>query len=228
MVVRSDNEDLINAFGLSTIQESSENTFTASIYDAHTGKVLAKNVPTDGNTIRGAIHPNADIEFDNMANVKASWDEGSKRYVLGNEDNAYETTLHIQDRSTAFQIGQRQGDDIYINIGDMRAESLGLDEVDVTTRANASKSLSILDAAIHKVSVQRSKIGAYQNELEYNTNSLTQTSLHMQESESRLRDADMAMEYMDFVKLQILSQTGNSMLSQANQSQQSVMRMMNL
>lgn len=224
----SENEDLIHALGLNTIQEAQENTFTASVYDAHTGKILTKNVPTDGNTIRGAIHPNADIEFDNMANVKASWDEGSKRYVLNNEDNIYETTLHIQDRSTAFQIGQRQGDDIYINIGDMRAESLGLDEVDVTTRANASKSLYILDAAIHKVSVQRSKIGAYQNELEYNTNSLTQTSLNMQESESRLKDADMAMEYMDFVKLQILSQTGNSMLSQAHQSQQSVMRIMNL
>ncbi|MBQ6972288.1 MAG: hypothetical protein IJP86_08015 [Synergistaceae bacterium] len=221
-----DNEDLINALGLSTIQEAEENTFTASIYDAHTGKVLAKNVATDGNVIRGEIHPNANIEFDNMANVKVSWDEGSKRYVMTSEDDAYETTLHIQDRSTAFQIGQNRGDDIYINIGDMRSESLGIDAVDVTTRANASRSISLLDAAIHKISVQRSKLGSYQNELEYNTNSLTETSLHMQASESRLKDADMAMEYMDFVKLQILSQAGNSMLSQANQSQQAVMRMM--
>lgn len=221
-----DNEDLIKALGLTTIQESTENKFTASIYDAHTGKVLAKNVATDGNVIRGEIHPNADIEFDNMANVKVSWDEGSKRYVMSSDNDACETTLHIQDRSTAFQIGQARGDDIYINIGDMRSESLGIDEVDVTTRGNASRSISILDAAIHKISVQRSKLGSYQNELEYNTNSLTETSLHMQASESRLKDADMAMEYMDFVKLQILSQAGNSMLSQANQSQQSVMRMM--
>ncbi|MBQ3446077.1 MAG: flagellin, partial [Synergistaceae bacterium] len=136
-----DNEDLINALGLSTIQEAEENTFTASIYDAHTGKVLAKNVATDGNVIRGEIHPNANIEFDNMANVKVSWDEGSKRYVMTSEDDAYETTLHIQDRSTAFQIGQNRGDDIYINIGDMRSESLGIDAVDVTTRANASRSI---------------------------------------------------------------------------------------
>ena len=186
-----------------------------------------KNAITDGNTITGAIHPNANIEFDNMANVKVTWAENSKRYVMSNEDKVYETTLHVQDRSTAFQIGQGRGEDIYINIADMRSEALGIDSVDVTTRENASRSISILDAAIHKVSVQRSKLGTYQNELEYNTNSLTETSLQLQSSESRLKDADMALEYMDFVKLQILSQAGNSMLSQANQNAQSIMRVLN-
>lgn len=224
----SDNEDLIHKLGLNTIQNAEENTFTASVYDAHTGKALVKNAPTDGNVITGAIHPNANIEFDRMANVKVSWAENSKRYVMSSEDSVYETTLHVQDRSTAFQIGQGRGEDIYINIADMRSASLGIDAVDVTTRENASRSISILDAAIHKVSVQRSKLGTYQNELEYNTNSLTETSLQLQSSESRLKDADMALSYMDFVKLQILSNTGNSMLSQANQNAQSVMRVLNL
>ncbi len=212
----SENEDLINALGLSTIQEPKENLFMASVYDAHTNKVLAKDVPTAGNVITGVIHPNAEIEFDNMANVKATWDEGSKRYVLTSEADAYTTTLHVKDRSTAFQIGQGRGEDIYINIGDMRAEALGITGVDVTTRENASKSIAILDSALHKVNSQRSRLGTYMNELEYNTNSLTNTNLHMQESESRIKDADMALEYMDFVKLQILSQAGNSMLAQAN------------
>ena len=224
----SDNEDLINALGLNTVQEAQENQFTVSVADAHSGKILVKNAPADGNVLKGVIHPNADIEFDNMANVKSYWDEGAKSYILVNEDNAYETRLHIQDRSTAFQIGQSMGEDIYINIGDMRANSLGLDGVDVTTRENASRSITLLDRAIHKVSTQRSKLGAYQNELEYNTNSLTQTNLNMQATESRLRDADMAGEYMDFVKLQILSQTGSSMLTQANQNSQSLMNILNL
>ena len=223
----SDNEDLIKALGLNTIQNAEENIFTASVFDSHTGKVIAKSVPTDGNVIRGAIHPNADIEFDNMANVKVSWSESSKRYVMTNDSEAYETTLHVDDRSTAFQIGQGRGEDIYINIADMRPEALGITSVDVTTRENAAKSLTLLDAAIHKVSVQRSKLGTYQNELEYNTNSLAQTNLHLQESESRLKDTDMASEYMNFVKLQILNQAGTSMLSQANQNAQSVMRVMN-
>lgn len=224
----SDNEDLIHKLGLNTIQEAEENTFTASVYDAHTGKALVKNAPTDGNVITGAIHPNANIEFDSMANVKVSWSENSKSYIMTNDSGVYETTLHVQDKSTAFQIGQGRGEDIYINIADMRSASLGIDAVDVTTRENASRSIGILDAAIHKVSVQRSKLGTYQNELEYNTNSLTETSLQLQSSESRLKDADMALSYMDFVKLQILSNTGNSMLSQANQNAQSIMRVMNL
>ena len=210
----ADNEDLLKSLGLATIQESQENTFKATVYDAHTGKVLAKNVDTIGNTIQGVLHPNADIEFDNMANVRATWDEDSKRYILDSE-------------ATAFQIGEGRGEDIYINIADMRPESLGLGEIDVSTRENASRSLTLLDAAIRKVSIQRSKLGSYQNELEYNTNSLTETSLNMRAAESRVKDADMATEYMNFVKLQILTQTGNSMLSQANQSQKSIMGMIN-
>ena len=223
----ADNEDLLKSLGLSTIQESKENTFKATVYDAHTGKVLAKNINTIGNTIQGVLHPNADIEFDNMANVKATWDEDSKRYIFESETKPFETTLHIRDNSTAFQIGEGRGEDIYINIADMRPESLGLGEIDVSTREKASRSLTLLDAAIRKVSIQRSKLGSYQNELEYNTNSLTETSLNMRAAESRVKDADMATEYMNFVKLQILTQTGNSMLSQANQSQQSIMGMIN-
>ncbi|MBQ3403219.1 MAG: hypothetical protein IJG65_07625 [Synergistaceae bacterium] len=224
----SENEDIIKALGLNTIQEAEENTFTASVYDAHTGRALRKNVDTDGNTINGGLHPNASIEFDSMANVKARWDDDTKRYVLTEEAKPYTTTLHVQDRSTAFQIGQGRGEDIFINIGDMGAQSLGLDAVDVTTRENASRSIGIIDAAMHKVSSQRDKLGTYMNELEYNMNSLTQTSLNMQESESRLKDADMATEYMEFVKLRILNQTGSSMLSQANQNSQAVMSIMNM
>ena len=219
----ADNEDLINALGLSTIQQAADNVCTASVYDSHTGKVIADKVNASGNVLNGVLGPNAAIEFDSMADVSAKWDDGSKRYILSSDQGAYTTTLHVVDRSTSFQIGAGKGEDIYINIGDMRAEALGLDKVDVTTRANASRSITLLDAAISKVSVQRSKIGTYQNELEYNANSLQQTSLHMQQAESRIKDADMATEYMEFVKFQILNNTGNSMLAQAQQSAQSLM-----
>ncbi|MBQ7154355.1 MAG: hypothetical protein IJR85_02230 [Synergistaceae bacterium] len=222
----SENQDLMNTFGFNTIQEAEDNTFTASVYDAHTGRVLASNIDTEGNTINGVLGANTSIEFDSMANVKASWDEGSKRYVLSSEAKVYTTTLHVQDRSTSFQIGQAEGQDIYLNIGDMRSEALGIEKVNVMTRENASKSITLLDAAIHKVGVQRSRIGAYQNELEYNMNSLTQTGLHLQESESRIKDADMAKEYMEFVKFQILNQTGTSMLSNSSQNARSVMNIL--
>ena len=224
----SDNNDLINALGLNTIQNAEANKFSVSVYNAHTGKAVAEGVPADGNSIYGIISPNIDLKFNSMAGVHASWDEGSKSYILENDSTPYSAMLHITDRSTSFQIGQNFGEDIYINIGDMRAESLGLNKVNVSTRQNASDSIALLDVAIHKVGSMRSKIGTYQNELEYNTNSLTQTSLSMQEAESRLEDADMAKEYMDFIKFQILNGTGSAMLIQANQNSQSLMSILNI
>ncbi len=228
ITISSDNNDVINALGLNTITDAKDNTFIASVYDAHTGKLLAGNISTDDNSIYGVISPNAEIEFDSMANVKALWNGNTKSYDLRAESTAYNTILHISDKSTAFQVGLRDGEDMYINIADMRAEALGLNRVDVSTRTRASDSIAVLDAAIRKVSVQRTRIGAYQNELEYNSNSLTETHLRLQESESRIKDADMATEMMEFIKLQILSNTGSSMLSQANQNSQAVMNILNM
>ena len=224
----SDNQDLINALGLSNIQDAVDSEFTASIYDAHSGTAIAKNVSLDGNKLQGVISDNLTFEFNAMTNTKASWDENTKCYVLTADSQPEVMKVHIKDKSTAFQVGQNPGEDMFIQIGDMRAEALGIDRINVTTRARASASISIIDAAIHKVSVQRTRIGAYQNELEYNTNSLTETSLHMQESESRITDADMATEAMQFVKLQILNQAGTSMLGQANQNSQSILNILQM
>ena len=223
LTIASENQDLTNALGFNVIQDAEENTFTASVYDAHNGKVIASNIDAAGNVLYGVFGENASIEFDSMANVKAHWDEGTRRYILSSEEGYYTTTLHIQDRSTSFQVGQSDGEEIYINIGDMTSKALSLNKVDVLTQKNAAKSITILDAAIHTVSVQRSRVGAYQNELEHNANSLQQASLQLQASESRIKDADMAREYIEFVKFQILNQTGNSMLSQAHQNARSLM-----
>ena len=228
MTFTSENNDLINALNLNTLQKAEDNIFSVSITDAHTGKVIVDQVDADGNRVDGVISPNISVKFDAMAGVSASWDDDTKRYILTSDSKPYQTIIHIDDRSTSFQIGQNLGEDIYINIGDMRAEALGLNHVDVSSRELASKSITLLDQAIHKVSSQRSKIGAYQNELEYNANSLTQTSLHLQEAESRLKDADMAKEYMEFVKRQILNSTGSSMLSQANQNSQALMNILSV
>ena len=70
------------------------------------------------------------------------------------------------------------------------------------------------------------KIGSYTNSLENTMNSLTITSANLTETDSRIRDADMSQAMMRFVKLQILNQSGTSMLAQANQTPQSVLSLM--
>lgn len=222
----SGEEELINALSLNVIQDSKENSFVASVYDAHTGATVANNVKVSGNTLVGIIHPNVDVEFDAMANIEAKWNENTKNFDLYAQDDPQVTTLHLVDNSMVFQVGANEGEDIAIDIGDMSATSLGVNRVIVTDRNSASGAISILDRAINRVSAQRAKLGAYQNALEYTVENLTTTSTNLTAAESRIRDTDMAATMMEFVKYQILNQSGTSMLAQANQLPQSVLSLL--
>jgi len=224
----SSDEDLINTFALNEVKGGSTTAFRASIYDAHTGIAIqgATNVKVSDNKLIGVLHPNVDIEFDATANIKATWSEAEKNFILEPDDTTYEAIIHLVDSSTVFQIGANEGEDIAIDIGNMSAGSLGVTNINVTTRESASKAIGQIDAAINKVSSQRAKIGAYQNALDYTSENLTTTMTNLTAAESRIRDADMAQEMMNFVKLQILNQSGTSMLAQANQLPQSVMSLL--
>mgnify|MGYP002622862197 CR=1 FL=1 len=220
----SGDDEILRALGLNTIQEASETKYTASVYDAHSGRVVASGIKSSGNIIHDAIQ-GVDIEFSPMAGVKASWDEATKRYVIA-QGQTYTAALHLKDNSTTFQTGANEGEDITIQLGDMSCSALGLSGVNMASRETASSSIGIIDRAIHKVSLQRAKIGAYSNALDHTMESLTAQSTNLTAAESRIRDADMSQMMMEFVKLQILNQSGTSMLSQANQIPQSVLNLM--
>ena len=222
----SGDEDLINKLAFNVVRESSAAAFMASIYDAHTGTPVATNVKVSDNHLIGVLHENIDIEFNAMAGIKAAWSESEENFILESDTTPYEAVVHIVDSSTIYQIGANEGEDIAIDIGNMTAASLGVSGVNVTTREAASKAVGLVDAAINKVSTQRAKIGAFQNSLEYTISNLTTTSSNLTAAESRIRDADMAQEMMNFVKYQILNQSGTSMLAQANQLPQSVLSLL--
>lgn len=221
----SGDEDFINAFATNVVSTGSETTFTASLYDAHTGAALATSVKVTGNKLIGVLHENVDIEFDPLADIKATWSDTDKNFILSG-NGGYEAVIHLTDSSTIFQTGANEGEDMAIDIGNMSAAALGINGVNVTTRASAMKAVGDLDAAITQVSRQRAKIGAYQNALEWTSENLSTTATNLSAAESRIRDADMAKEMMEFVKLQILNQSGTSMLAQANQLPQSVLSLL--
>jgi flagellin len=108
----------------------------------------------------------------------------------------------------------------------MDASSLGVKGLEVSTSDKAGTSMSKVQAAIDKVSEQRSSLGAIQNRLEYTIDNLNTTSENTQAAESRIRDTDMAKEMVSFSKDNILAQAGQSMLSQANQSTQGVLSLL--
>ena len=100
------------------------------------------------------------------------------------------------------------------------------DSINRTTAGRAERSITLLDEAIKRISVQRSKIGAYENALEHTIENLTTSNTNLIASESRIRDADMSKSMLDLVKYQIIHQSGTSMLAQANQLPQSVLNLL--
>jgi flagellin len=216
-------EELLNALSLNQIQRAEENDFTVSVWDAHSGKSIASSVKITGNKLIGVVNENVDVVFDPMANIKVEWNEATKAYTLNKEVGSYQTILHLADNTTVFQIGANEGEDMGINIGDMRAEALGLSSVLVTDRESAARSVTIIDNAIDQVSMQRARLGAYQNRLEHTINNLTVAAENLTAAESRIRDTDMAKEMMNFTKLSIMLQAGTSMLAQANMLPQNVL-----
>ena len=221
-------EDLLRALGLNTIQAASESTYSVSIRDAHTGSTVASSVKVTGNKISGLIHKNLDLEFDYKAGIKASWNEADRKYILQADNNSYTETLHLADRGITFQTGANEGEDMFISIGDASCDALGIADINVADRESAVRSLHTLDLAYKKVISQRAKIGAYENSLETITSIITEAAANLTQAESRIRDTNTAKEMMELVKLQILNQSGTSMLVQANQLPQEMLNLITI
>ena len=127
------------------------------------------------------------------------------------------------------QVGALKGQTIEISIGAMDSTTLGIgtaDLIKVDSNANAGATMSRVQAAISKVSTQRSALGAIQNRLEHTIKNLDTTSENTSAAESRIRDVDMAKEMVTYSKNNILAQAGQSMLAQANQSNQGVLSLL--
>ena len=138
-------------------------------------------------------------------------------------------TMNLLDgtfKNKNLQVGSLSGQSIGISISNMNAQSLGVSGLKVSSFGQAGAAMSKIQAAIDTVSTQRSKLGALQNRLEHTINNLDTTAENTQSAESRIRDTDMAAEMVQYSKNNILSQAGQSMLAQANQSNQGVLSLL--
>jgi flagellin len=136
-----------------------------------------------------------------------------------------------------FQIGANAGDTLTVKIDsgtagkgfDATTLAVGSGATEADTKAldvSASTTLTAIDAALTNVSSARANIGAVQNRFEHTINNLNVAVENLSASESQIRDTDMAQEMTKFTRSQILQQAGTSMLAQANQSQQSVLKLL--
>ena len=115
---------------------------------------------------------------------------------------------------------------ITVDIDAMSSAGLGIKEINVSTEQNATYSIDAIADAISQVSSQRSALGAVQNRLEHTINNLDNVVENTTSAESRIRDTDMAEEMVNYSKNNILAQAGQSMLAQANQSNQGVLSLL--
>ena len=113
-----------------------------------------------------------------------------------------------------------------VTIANMGAASLGISAVKVNAVTSAQAAISAINKAITTVSKVRSALGAMQNRLEHTINNLDTTSENLSAANSRIRDTDMAKEMMKYTQMNVLVQSAQAMLAQANQQPQSVLQLL--
>lgn len=222
-ITLSGNEDLLKAFSLNTIQDAKETAYNVTVRDAHDNTTIAENIKVTGNKLVGVIHKNIDVEFDPMLSVAASWNASTRNFDIIDTTggSGADVVLHISDNTTVFQTGTSEGEDVMISIGDMGVHALGLDRINVMSREKSSFSISVIDDAIDRVSMQQAKLGAAQNRLEHHIGNLTDETEALVGANSRIRDTEYMSELLEFTKNKILMDSNAAMLAQANQIQQS-------
>ena len=151
--------------------------------------------------------------------AKAELADAQKKLDAAAEKDGKELVLQIGDTSDSFnQLG--------VKIGSMRTEALGVAGLSISTAEDAAAAIDTIKNAINNVSSVRGDLGAYQNRLEHTANNLSVMAENIQDAESSIRDTDIAEEMMSYTKNNILVQSAQAMLAQANQVPQGVLQLL--
>lgn len=124
------------------------------------------------------------------------------------------------------QVGANAGQSINIKMNGATAVDLGIGSVDISNHANATNATDIYDAALESLSGMRSRIGAYQNRLEFTIANDESQAENLQAAESRIRDTDIAAAMVQYAKNHILIQVNQALLAQANDYQRGFLKLL--
>ena len=176
----------------------------AKAYELETAEIVkASSIGTDTNATAG-----------NLTDNKFTLTKGKVNY-----NDALSFNLHVGADAD-------MTNKITVNIDSMNSAGLGVKGIKADTEQDATYAIDAIADAISTVSSQRSALGAVQNRLEHTINNLDNVVENTTSAESRIRDTDMAEEMVNYSKNNILAQAGQSMLAQANQSNQGVLSLL--
>ena len=136
-----------------------------------------------------------------------------------NRNTGEKLTLQIGDTADSFN-------KMKVNVGDMHSKALGLADLTIADQDGAAAAIQKIKDAINTVSSTRGDLGAIQNRLEHTQNNLSVMTENIQDAESTIRDTDVADEMMAYTKNNILIQSAQAMLAQANQVPQGVLQLL--
>ncbi|WP_427179905.1 flagellin [Paenibacillus sp. TC-CSREp1] len=144
-----------------------------------------------------------------------------------------ETTTNVEIKDIDYitpkltvQAGANQGQHMDIPLFNVQADELGITTMGLLPPSIQEQALSRVDKAISKISSIRGIYGAIQNRMEHALNNTSNATENLSNAESRIRDADMAKEMLEYTKSNILLQAAQAMLTQSNQSPQSVLQLL--
>ena len=197
--------------------------YVTKLYDKNGKEVTAQNIQdsknADGTVADKYYTSNAGEAGKDKTNMEITKDN-AKKFTKGYEVNgAISFSLHVGADSA-------EDNKIAVKIDSMSAKGIGVYGLKVDTEDDATAAIDRIAEAVQKVSSQRSTLGAAQNRLEHTIANLDNVVENTTSAESRIRDTDMAQEMVNYSKNNILAQAGQSMLAQANQSNQGVLSLL--
>ncbi len=212
-------EELAVAAAARLTQAARNNSAVDVSYDGKTGMIyLTEKV--------GGIDRNVYDLFGSDTSVAtgekdATWKSNDRSFVQVGMASMNGSALTLQIGDTAADYNQ-----LKVNIRDCHAAAIGVGSIDISTQKGAQAAVDSIKNAINYVSDVRGTLGATQNRLDHTINNLSVMTENIQDAESTIRDTDVAEEMMAYTKNNILVQSAQAMLAQANQIPQGVLQLL--
>ena len=207
---------------LITVQGKDKDGITAEEIQAMLAKAKAANSKVSEdimNAVRDATVTGKGIVAPKSATNATKWTDVATVTSTTTANKGESLVLQIGDTSDRFN-------QLRVGIKDCHVDALGLTDMKIGDQDSAAKALDMIKSAINYVSDVRGTLGATQNRLDHTINSLSVMQENIQDAESTIRDTDVADEMMAYTKNNILIQSAQAMLAQANQVPQGVLQLL--
>ena len=215
----ADNAKMYIAAAARLTQAARNNSAVDVNYDGETGMIYLTE--KEGGIDRNVYDLFGADTSAKTGNADATWTSVDRGFVQVGQASRQGDALTLQIGDTSDKFNQ-----LNVNIKDCHAAAIGIGSIDISTQTGAQAAVDSIRNAINYVSDVRGTLGATQNRLDHTINNLSVMTENIQDAESTIRDTDVAEEMMAYTKNNILVQSAQAMLAQANQIPQGVLQLL--